>query len=83
MSALLVILDRKEFELRLAGMYWTAPLADQMAFLRRAGYLVPDAWEDGADPGEIRQAISTAVAQMGDVAFGALAQHELMEGVGA
>lgn len=72
----LIIIDRKEFEERLAGYYWAQPPHIQEGFVRAYGRPAP------AGEAERRQAISDVVATMGDAELGALAQHVVLHGVG-
>jgi hypothetical protein len=79
-ESLLIIIDRKEFEERIAAMYWEAPRAEQIKFLMKTSpmQIRSERWVTNASPADVRQAISTAVATMPDLALGALAQQLLM-----
>lgn len=74
-GAILVIVDRKEFEERLAGYYWAQPAHIQEGFVRAYGRPVP------SGDAERRQAISDVVATMADAELGALAQHVVLNGI--
>jgi hypothetical protein len=75
-TAILVILDRKEFEERLASYYWAQPVSIQQAFVRAYSRPVPDM------AGDIRCAISDILATMTDSELGVLAQAVVMSAGG-
>lgn len=71
-QAILVILDRKEFEEGLAAYYWAQPLDVQAGFVRAYGL------QPAETPAGLRGTISHIVASMSDAELGALAQCVLV-----
>lgn len=72
-TTLLVILDRKEFEERLAAYYWGQSVDEQARFLKAHGV------DPALYPRRQRNQISTVIAGMSDLALGALAQKVLVD----
>jgi hypothetical protein len=69
LERVLVIVERKAHEERLAGYYWTRPIVEQERFLEVHGAPIPDAALDR------RNLISHVLAGMSDRALGALARR--------
>lgn len=70
---LLVILDRKEFEERLAAMIWRRPAGAQVHFLRSLGHMVYV-----VSPEALRACVADAVTNLSDVELATLVQAETM-----
>jgi hypothetical protein len=80
MTMVYIMIDRKANEEMLAAHYWGQPRAVQEQFLRSMTGRPPAVT---ATDGEIRQAISDALARASDATLGALAQALITDAASA
>lgn len=70
----LIVIDRPEFEKRLAAHLAGRPVAEQLAFLKRYGFKGDKCWSRAL----LLQEISSVLRLQADLAMGALAHQMLI-----